>query len=189
MFDNDRGLLDILRCRNKGEIMKKKLLKIIELVIVVAVIGMLTNMALTQYQQTIMKSKYTALKNLTQSVAEAQEIYYLNNGLYATSFSLLKVQLPPRITEGKNAIDGSDKSYIFEGGMCNLSEDVDAFVQCHDTSIQLGYQIYLEHAPNNAGMMMCITEGNSKHSPQFKVCRKEIKEDVKLLFILVNLVF
>ena len=67
---------------------------LIELLVVVLIIGILTAIALPQYQKTVEKSRATQAITLLRSVAEAQEVYYMANGEYATSFNDLDISIP-----------------------------------------------------------------------------------------------
>lgn len=62
---------------------------LIELLVVVLIIGILASVAFPQYQKAVWKSRSTQLLTLVQSVATAQESYFLANNEYANSFEEL----------------------------------------------------------------------------------------------------
>ena len=71
----------------------KKAFTLIELLVVVLIIGILSAIALPQYQVAVEKTKATNLLTLLDSIAKAEEIYYLANGRYTDQIDNLDVQL------------------------------------------------------------------------------------------------
>ncbi len=67
---------------------------LIELLVVVLIIGILSSIALPQYQKAVLKTRFTSMMAVVDGIAQAQELYYLENGKYATSFDELAVSLP-----------------------------------------------------------------------------------------------
>lgn len=67
---------------------------LIELLVVVLIIGILAAVALPQYQKAVEKAHAITLLSTMKAIVNAQNIYYLANGTYATSFDDLDVDVP-----------------------------------------------------------------------------------------------
>ena len=67
---------------------------LIELLVVVLIIGILSAVGLAQYTKVVDKVRYHQFMNVVDSVAKAQEVYYLANGSYADAFEKLDIALP-----------------------------------------------------------------------------------------------
>lgn len=67
---------------------------LIELLVVVLIIGILSAVALPQYQKAVEKSKAAQALTLLRSTYQAAEVYFLANGTWPTSFDDLSIDLP-----------------------------------------------------------------------------------------------
>lgn len=72
----------------------KKGFTLIELLVVVLIIGILSSVALPQYTRAVEKSRATQAMTLVKAIADAQKVYYLANGTYATKFEDLDIGMP-----------------------------------------------------------------------------------------------
>ena len=73
---------------------------LIELLVVVLIIGILSAIALPQYQKAVLKSRMAQLFVAGKALVQAQQAYYMANGNYAENLDELALGLPCRL-EGK----------------------------------------------------------------------------------------
>ena len=72
----------------------KKGFTLIELLVVVLIIGILSAVALPQYTQAVEKAKVTEVMTVGKSIADAQNIYFIENGEYAENPEDLIFNIP-----------------------------------------------------------------------------------------------
>ncbi len=138
---------------------------LIELLVVVLIIGILAAVAVPQYQKAVMRSRYATLKNMTKSIADAQEVYYLANGQYATRFDKLDINI------GGTPANSADSQRNFDWGTCNL--DTTNCIHCTNSLIQLKYMIYYSTVPNPE-KTYCTPMGSEESRPlQHQLCQQE----------------
>ncbi len=122
---------------------------LIELLVVVLIIGILSAVALPQYQVAVMKSRFATLMPLVRSIKDAQEIYYLTNNSYATSFEELDVEVPGG-GETQTAEDGRLYKPVGNNIRIEITPNMasGALLNAQGKRM-LVYQIYYEHIRNS----------------------------------------
>ena len=93
---------------------RKQGFTLLELLVVVLIIGILAGIALPQYRFTVAKSQFATLKNITKSLKESVDRYYLTHNALPTQFSDLDIDLP--ITREN---DYTSSFYIYFPGVDN----------------------------------------------------------------------
>ncbi|WP_428049370.1 type IV pilin protein [Candidatus Avelusimicrobium caledoniensis] len=144
---------------------------LIELLVVVLIIGILAAVAVPQYQMAVAKTRYATLKNLTKSLADAEEAYYLANGTYTEDFETLSVE-----PAGCTLSDTEPKCIYSSGVVCSLrarSSSSEYTAQCWDTKLGMQYMIYFTHSIANPGKRICVARNRDLSSVQNKVCKTE----------------
>ena len=92
--------------KTRGKLMKNKAFTLIELLVVVLIIGILTAIAVPQYQKAVEKSRISEAITLVRSVANAEKMYHLSNNAYTNDFRDLDINF--NISENTARALGSD---------------------------------------------------------------------------------
>ena len=148
---------------------KSRAFTLIELLVVILIIGILAAVAVPQYQKAVLKSRFNTLKILAKSVADAQEIYYMANNTYATSFDELAVSLP-----GGQDVGSSQTQYFYDWGNCQIitTSGYDS-IECKNKLADMSYQIRLQHATINPNSRKCITHTSDLNDVRNQICKAE----------------
>lgn len=90
----------------------KKGFTLIELLVVVLIVGILSAVALPQYNVAVQKSRLSEGFVLARAVRDAEQSYYLANGAYTSDFTALDFGLPAGWTVAGNTARYGDKSVV-----------------------------------------------------------------------------
>ncbi len=140
-----------------------KAFTLIELLVVVLIIGILAAIALPQYQKAVDKSRFSNLMNITNALAQANEVYYLANGQYATNFDELAIDIPATSISGSTA--------TFDWGNCRLAGQQE--VICFATTLlQNAYTVYYTYSSDSSrgAHTYCVSLTDEAGSRFDKVC-------------------
>ena len=133
--DAEQKPLSMTPCFNKG-------FTLIELLVVVLIIGILSAVALPQYQVAVLKSRTTQGMITLNAIDKAQEEYKLANGDYTTDLENLSVQFEPGSVYCSTGSDGS-------GFYCQLHIYDCLYVERHLREAQAGTEIRCFVCPSN----------------------------------------
>jgi len=137
---------------------------LIELLVVVLIIGILAAIALPQYRVAVMKSKFAALKDLTKSLLEAEERYYMVHNDFTNNIGMLDIDI------GGEVSGLAERTFTW--GKCMVAHYAvgAVYANCTDDRIKLAYQIYPK---NIEAKTLCVYGGTDTNSTQYKVCKQE----------------
>ncbi len=93
----------------------KKGFTLIELLVVVLIIGILSAVALPQYQKSVVRARMAEALVASKAIYDAEQIYQMENGEYTTLFENLIIDYP---------ISSDDRSRVLlSNGSCDLEMD------------------------------------------------------------------
>jgi len=143
---------------------------LIELLVVVLIIGILSAVALPQYQTAVDKARYSELMSLAKHVKNEQELYYMANGQYASSCEELNMDAPSGAEITGNRVVLSNKNYIIcshYGGDAGIRV---AGIIPGETGNLNSYEMILDNspAPSENWRVACWADGTDRTR---RVCR------------------
>ena len=87
---------------------------LIELLVVVLIIGILSAVALPQYNVAVAKARFSTYRTLTESIVKSAETYHLSTGDWPDSFNVLDVDLPFGMTRNATGTTASSDTLYCE---------------------------------------------------------------------------
>ena len=157
--------------------MKNQAFTLIELLVVVLIIGILAAVALPQYQKAVIKTRLATIKNMAQSLVQAEEVYYLANGQYTHNFDELDIDTPPASSD---TTEGKVSTRVFGNTMCIVSNRSNPFVSCAYTidggeTALISNQIYVSHVSDSSykNARWCVAPTADLNALTNKVCQSD----------------
>ena len=144
---------------------------LIELLVVVLIIGILAAVALPQYNKAVLKSRFTNAKMMAQKLAQAEEVYYLENDQYTKKFEELSIDILGSDSQDEYHLNHRD----FSWGDCDINKG-SAYVSCYVSqggARLLGYHIYLKNAGANTGVIWCVAQTEDLSALPNQICKSE----------------
>ena len=144
---------------------------LIELLVVVLIIGILAAVAVPQYQVAVAKSRLGAIQTNVKAIAEAAELYYMANGVYAPDdITVLDISEMSGCTQqGAGNMKCGNYWYDYNAGGSWTSESrVDGCIYSNGART-ICYLQYLAHSPSRANQRYCLANDNEALS--HKVCK------------------
>lgn len=145
---------------------------LIELLVVVLIIGILAAIALPQYQAAVDKARFVEVRNLTDKIAEAEELYYLANGHYTREWEDLVFDMP-----GQYAVSENDSCTLWRQPkndyyvtltfvVGETLSGVQTYVMGRDVKANVKYVLWLNHdasfdGVDHAGIRYCAVVGTN----------------------------
>lgn len=155
----------------------KKGFTLIELLVVVLIIGILSSVALPQYQTAVDKARFSTLMALTKAVKTDQEVFFLANGFYSTDFNELGASLPSGWTvsptgvsaeDTRQVISISNSSYVYARHKQDYPP-MNSFLMYYDNTRPGEIHCYAYSTDGERGKRLCRALGGVE-APEFGTC-------------------
>ncbi len=143
---------------------------LIELLVVVLIIGILAAVALPQYQLAVAKSRTATMLPLLKAIAQADAVYYLENGTYSPNIHNLDVDMPGECSDTGNGVPGGGQvwkcgnyflidnsgGYLLNAGYCPGKND-----EYHGCKSVVDFAITMHVEEGKVLKPECVVKNNS----------------------------
>ena len=143
---------------------QKRGFTLIELLVVVLIIGILSAVALPQYQKAVEKSRIMALVPNLRTLKDSLEMYYLANGVYPNdSVTDLDIHIQGCKSEGRGQLNCGNACFNYNGGENFTSDHIYASVGNENNcglrnNARTAIIWYLDYSRENAGKIRCSSK-------------------------------
>lgn len=142
---------------------------LLELLIVILIIGVLAAIALPQYKMAVGKTKFATLKNITKSLAESVNRFYMIHDAYPESYQDLDIDF---------SVTQPNSGTIFypkETHYCNFWRDNNQMAACYKyiSGKLTGYYVLY----NGGKPKDCYTNSIDETHITNKICKQETKQE------------
>lgn len=143
----------------------KKGFTLLELLVVVLIIGILAAIALPQYKYAVAKTKFNTIKNITKSLAESVNRFYMVHDAYPESYQDLDIDFS--VTKPNL----STRFYPEGTDYCTFWTDHNQMAACYKTisGKLMGYYAYY----NGGKPKNCYTNSIDETHVTNKICQQE----------------
>ena len=132
---------------------------LIELLIVVLIIGILSAVALPQYQKAVDKSRYATLMPVATDVKNAQEAFFMASAEYTDDLQNLDIQLPGTVN--------GNKAEFGDGVKVEVSADgTNDYVSASKDGLDNKYVMYFAQSANFPKEIHCEALTSSERAKQ-----------------------
>ena len=142
-----------MKIRNQNS---KQGFTLLELLMVVLIIGILAAIALPQYRKAVAKAELAQIIDITKTLKQAQERYFLTNNKYAANINGLDITTGNTNIKCEAGIDSN-------GGL----------IMCYNKNFALWHYMDLKYSE-------CATKSNDQNSPLVNACKNLTKTNCSL---------